>query len=115
IRASGHGETRLYGVVLERGDHGVVYDSLGMVGARAARMLGFDPTHLAGQLAARETSLVVIAFGGNDADDERDVAEFTEIFSHVAHLVRESRPSASCLLMAPLDQAERDARGAVRT
>lgn len=115
IRSAGHGETRLYGVVLERGDHGVVYDSLGMVGARAARMLGFDPTHLRGQLAARETSLVVIAFGGNDADDERSEADFEEIFRNVARLVREARPEASCLLMAPLDQAERDARGAVRT
>jgi lysophospholipase L1-like esterase len=115
IRSAGHGESRLYGVVLEHGDHGVVYDSLGMVGARAARMLGFDPAHLRGQLAARDASLVVIAFGGNDADDERDLAEFTEIFRNVAHLVREARPEASCLLMAPLDQAERDERGTVRT
>ncbi len=115
IRAAGHGETRLYGVVLERGETGVVYDSLGMVGARASRMLGFDPLHLHGQLAARDTQLVVIAFGGNDADDSRSAEDFEEIFRNVARLVREARPEASCLLMAPLDQAERDARGTVRT
>ncbi|MBN8612151.1 MAG: hypothetical protein J0L92_16270 [Deltaproteobacteria bacterium] len=115
IRTAGHGETRLYGVVLERGGPGVVYDSLGIVGARASRMLGFDPAHLRTQLAQRETNLVVIAFGGNDADDNRDEEDFFETFRQVAHLVREARPEASCLLFAPLDQAERDARGRVVT
>jgi lysophospholipase L1-like esterase len=115
IRTMGHGESRLYGVVVENGDRGVVYDSLGMVGARAQRMLGFDPTHLRSQLATRDVSLVVIAFGGNDADDERTQGDFESIFRRVAHLVREARPEASCLLMAPLDQAERDERGAITT
>ena len=115
IRTMGHGEVRLYGVVLENGDHGVVYDSLGMVGARAQRMLGFDAAHLASQLAARDPALVVIAFGGNDADDEREQAEFESTFRQVARLVRQARPEASCLLMAPLDQAERDERGAITT
>ncbi len=115
VRTMGHGEVRLYGVVLENGERGVVYDSLGMVGARAQRMLGFDATHLAAQLAARDPALVVIAFGGNDADDEREQAEFESTFRQVARLVRAARPEASCLLMAPLDQAERDERGAITT
>lgn len=115
LRASGHGESRLYGVVLERGGPGVVYDSLGIVGARASRMLGFDVEHLRGQLGTRGTDLVVIAFGGNDADDDRSEEDFFETFQSVAHLVRTARPEASCLLMAPLDQGERDERGRVRT
>lgn len=115
LRAMGHGETRLYGIVIENGDRGVVYDSLGMVGARAQRMLGFEPAHLASQLAARDPALIVVAFGGNDADDEREQAEFEHIFRRVAHLVRQAAPEASCLLMAPLDQAERDERGAITT
>ncbi|MFO0712519.1 MAG: GDSL-type esterase/lipase family protein [Sandaracinus sp.] len=115
LRTAGHGETRLYGVVLERSGPGVVYDSLGIVGARASRMLGFDPAHLRTELAQRETNLVVIAFGGNDADDNRSEDDFFETFRQVAHLVREARPEASCLLFAPLDQAERDERGRVVT
>jgi lysophospholipase L1-like esterase len=115
VRPAGHGETRLYGVALERPGPGVVYDSLGMVGARASRMLGFDRAHLATQLAQRETNLVIVAFGGNDADDLRSEDEFFDIFRQVAHLVREARPEASCLLFAPLDQAERDERGRVVT
>lgn len=115
LRAAGHGESRLYGVVLERPGPGVVYDSLGMVGARASRMLGFDPQHLHDQLAFRETNLAIIAFGGNDADDQRSEEDFFVTFRDVARLVRTARPEASCLLFAPLDQAERDARGQVRT
>lgn len=115
LRTAGHGETRLYGVVLERPGPGVVYDSLGIVGARASRMLGFDPEHLRTQLAQRETNLVIIAFGGNDADDNRSEEDFFETFRQVAQLVRRARPEASCLLFAPLDQAERDTRGRVVT
>jgi lysophospholipase L1-like esterase len=115
IRTAGHGESRFYGVVLEREGSGVVYDSLGIVGARAARMLGFDPAHLRTQLEQRQADLVVIGFGGNDADDERGVDDFTTTFRDVARLIRTARPSASCLLFAPLDQAERDERGRVRT
>jgi lysophospholipase L1-like esterase len=115
LRTAGHGETRLYGVALERQGPGVVYDSLGIVGARASRMLGFEAEHLRTQLAQRETNLVVIAFGGNDADDNRDEEDFFGTFRQVAHLVRTARPEASCLLFAPLDQAERDERGRVVT
>lgn len=115
IRTAGRGESHIYGVVLEREAPGVVYDSLGMVGARARRFLGFDRDHLARQLELRGTNLVVIGYGGNDADDDRSDADFEDDFRRVARLVREARPSASCLLFAPLDQAERDARGRIRT
>jgi lysophospholipase L1-like esterase len=115
LRTVGRGETRLYGVVLERDGPGVVYDSLGMVGARARRFLGFDEEHLRRQLELRGTHLVVIGYGGNDADDPREQAAYEEDFRRVARLVRRARPEASCLLLAPLDQAERDERGRIRT
>lgn len=115
VRTTGHGETRAYGAVLERSGPGVVYDSLGMVGARAARLRGFAPDHLHDQLARRATDLVVIAFGGNDADDQRSPEEWLEIFRGVTSFVRSAAPDTSCLLFAPLDQAERDQRGNVRT
>jgi lysophospholipase L1-like esterase len=115
IRTIGHGETHLYGAVLERAGPGVVYDSLGMVGARARRFLGFDEVHLARQLALRGTNLIVIGYGGNDADDRRDEGDFLDDFRRVARHVRTARPEASCLLFAPLDQAQRDERGQIRT
>lgn len=115
LRTLGGGENRLYGMVLERDGPGVVYDSLGMVGARARRMLGMDPDHFRSQHAHRGTNLIVLAFGGNDSDDRRTPELFERDFRQVARLVRQARPEASCLIMAPLDQARRDERGAVRT
>ena len=41
------GEVRLYGVSQERDGPGVVYDALGLVGARADRLLDADPQHMA--------------------------------------------------------------------
>jgi lysophospholipase L1-like esterase len=115
IRTAGGGESRLYGMVMERAGPGVVYDSLGMVGARARRMLGYDPAHFARQHAHRGTNLIVLGFGGNDADDRLSSEAFEEDFRRVARLVRQARPEAACLLMAPLDQAENDERGNTRT
>ena len=116
LRTIGGGESRLFGMVLEREGPGVVYDSLGMVGARARRMLGIDPAHFRSQHAHRQTNLIVLAFGGNDADDQRRTAEqFEDDFRRVARLVRRARPEAACLLMAPLDQARRGERGGIET
>lgn len=79
-------------------------------------MLGIDPDHFAAQHAHRQTNLIVLMFGGNDADDVRRTAEqFEDDFRRVARLVRTARPEAACLLMAPLDQAQRTERGAIRT
>ncbi|MEZ4339716.1 MAG: GDSL-type esterase/lipase family protein [Sandaracinaceae bacterium] len=116
LRAIGGGDMQLFGMVLEREGPGVVYDSLGMVGARARRMLGLDPQHFHTQLEHRQTNLVVLAFGGNDADDVNRTAEqFEDDFRRVIRLTRRARPEAGCLLMAPLDQAVRDDRGNIIT
>ena len=115
LRTLGGGESRLYGMVLERDGPGVVYDSLGMVGARARRMLGYDEAHFRRQHAHRDTNLIVLGFGGNDADDPRTPEQFEDDFRRVARMVRRARPEAACLLMAPLDQARRSERGAIET
>ncbi len=116
LRAIGGGDMQLFGMVLERDGPGVVYDSLGMVGARARRMLGMDPEHFRSQHAHRQTNLIVIHFGGNDADDANRTAEqFEDDFRRVIRMTRRARPEAGCLLMAPLDQAVRDERGNIVT
>jgi lysophospholipase L1-like esterase len=115
LRTIGGGESRLYGMVMERAGPGVVYDSLGMVGARGRRMLGFDPQHFAEQHARRATNLIVLAFGGNDADDTLTPEQFESEYRRIARMVRRARPEAACLLMAPLDQAQRDERGNIVT
>lgn len=116
LRVSGGGEVRAYGVVLERNGPGVVYDSIGMVGARAARLLNADPAHFADQVRLRDPDLIVLQFGGNEAGDRHmNLSWYERNLTEVVRHVRAGKPAASCLLMAPLDQGEVGPRGRVRT
>jgi len=115
VQFGGHGQSRLYGVVLEREGPGVVYDSIGLVGARAARLLNFDAEHVAGQLERRGTDLLILGFGGNEASDAIQRDRYEEDFRRVIQRMRAGREDLGCLVFAPLDQAERDSRGRIQT
>ncbi len=116
IRAGGGGQLRLYGIALEREGPGVVYDSLGMVGARARRMLAYDEEHLRAQLDHRDVDLLVLGFGGNEAGDPmRDGAAYEAEYGRVIRRMRAGRENMGCLVFAPLDQAQRDEGGSART
>jgi lysophospholipase L1-like esterase len=115
-RAAGGGEVRLYGVALERGESGVVYDSLGIVGARASRLLNASAEHMAAQLRHRDLSLLVLQFGGNEAVDRSMKMDwYYNKLTEVVKFMRTAAGDVDCLLLAPLDQGERDDRGRVRT
>jgi lysophospholipase L1-like esterase len=115
LRTAG-GEVRMYGVVQERAGPGVVYDALGLVGARADRLLDAEPDHMARQIAHRSPDLLVLAFGGNEAGNEwLDPARYAASLRKVLKLMRAGKPEMSCLLFAPLDQAERTPRGHIIT
>jgi lysophospholipase L1-like esterase len=116
LKTIGDGEVRLYGAVLEREGPGVVYDSLGIVGARASRLLNFDQGHLIEQVGFRSPDLLIIAFGGNESGDRKmNFAHYEKTLIEVVRRMRSGRPEAACLLMAPLDQGEVGPRGKVRT
>lgn len=115
VRFGGHGQPRLYGVVLENEGPGVVYDSLGLVGARAARLLNFDAEHIQGQLDRRRTQLLILGFGGNEADDNVQRDRYETDYRRVIQRMRAQREDLACLVFAPLDQAERSRRGRIET
>lgn len=116
IRAGGGGPVRLYGVALERDVPGVVYDSLGLVGARARRLLNYDAAHVARQMELRQPDLVILGFGGNEADDPvHRVDSYEAEMVQVIQRMRAGRQDAACLVFAPLDQARRDEHGRVET
>jgi hypothetical protein len=116
LQAAGRGEVRLYGVALERDVPGVVYDSLGLVGAREKRLLNADPEHMTRQVQHRRPQLLVMAFGGNTVDDRLvDVDSYKQSYAEVLDILRGGRRDMSCLLFAPLDQGQRDDRGRVVT
>ncbi len=106
----------LFGVVLENNVPGVVYDSLGIVGARAQRLQNADAAHFANQIAHRGPDLLVIAFGGNECGDANmNFDVYRKNLRRTIDMARAGRPEASCMLVAPLDQGEVDSRGNVRT
>jgi lysophospholipase L1-like esterase len=115
LRMTG-GVSKLYGVALERDVTGIVYDSLGLVGAVAERLLEMRPEHIAGQIELRDPHLLVLAFGGNEsANAWLNLESYEKNLTGVVERMRSGKPDMPCLLFGPLDQAERDARGKVVT
>lgn len=114
LRHSRGGPVYFYGVAVERDGPGVVYDSLGLVGARANRLLNFDAEHIKHQLQRRGVNLIVLGFGGNEASDDRPEEAFYEDYLEVLQRMRQGREDLGCLVFSPLDQARRE-RGRIRT
>ena len=70
LRAKGDGDVRVFGVSLDRSQIGVVYDALGINGARASTTLHWNEAHMAEQLRHRAADLVVLAYGTNERADD---------------------------------------------
>ena len=109
VRSTGDGDVRVFGVSLDRAQPGIVFDALGINGARVTTCLQWNETHWAEQLRHRNPSLVVLAYGTNESTDESMPAEtyerqLVDLLGRVARAV----PSASCLLMGPPDRAVKD-------
>ncbi|MEX1364342.1 MAG: GDSL-type esterase/lipase family protein [Nannocystaceae bacterium] len=112
IKLRGNGEVRVFGMTVEREQPGVVVDTLGIGGTRAANMLQWNQEIWADNVAHRDPDLVVLFYGTNEATDtdqpiaayERDLREVLQRLSTVA-------PRASCLLMGPGDFPRKDETG----
>jgi lysophospholipase L1-like esterase len=106
VRAVGDGAVRVFGMSLDRGQHGIVLDALGINGARISTALSWNEQHWAEQLKHRAPALVVLAYGTNESTDI-DMSQHAYERQLVDALGRVARgvPSASCLLLGPPDRA----------
>jgi lysophospholipase L1-like esterase len=107
IRAAGDGDVRVFGMSLDRtAQYGIVYDALGINGARVTTPLSWNEAHFAEQLKHRAPALVVLAYGTNESVDV-DFPQATFERQLVDELGRVARavPTASCLLLGPPDRA----------
>ncbi len=110
------GAPRIFGVVLERDTPGVVYDAIGLSGARAELWNGIDQNHFAEQMALRKPSLVVLHFGTNESETGiASVETYEKTVRTLVDKVKGAAPNASILIVAPLDRAEKDDKGTMRT
>lgn len=112
VRAAGDGDVRVFGVSLDRAQPGIVFDALGINGARVTTCLQWNEQHWAEQLKHRAPALVVLAYGTNESTDEGMPSQtyerqLVDLLGRVARAV----PTASCMLMGPPDRAIQSSDG----
>jgi len=111
LRTVRPGRVRVFGVVAERNQSGVVYDALGINGARATRPLAWDWQILASNLRRRDPDLIIVAYGSNEVGDvDLDLIEYGREFSELLRRLRGAAPRASLLVIAPPDRGVREGR-----
>lgn len=108
---------RTFGVWMERDEPGVVLDALGIQGCRVRFLDQIDDAHWAEQLRARDPQLTVFQYGMNESEDGElfplDQVEST--MKAVLVQVKRALPGASCLLVGPMDRAEKKGDGTFRS
>ena len=109
IGVLGDGEVRLLGASLETEAPGVVVDSLGIGGTRAANMLAWDEASWATALRARAPDLYVLAYGANECMDlDQPIEAYEAQLEGVLERFAAAAPQASCVLIGPVDFPEQD-------
>jgi lysophospholipase L1-like esterase len=104
VRAQGDAASRLFGISIERRQPGLVIDTLGIRGTRAATLLFWDQSLWEQPLRQRAPDLVILAYGTNETTDQKQpIEEYARSLELVLQRVRHTLPGASCLLVGPGD------------
>jgi lysophospholipase L1-like esterase len=110
IRTLGMGGARLFGLSVERAQPGIVLDTLGIRGTRAANMLQWDQPLWEEHLRRRAPDLVLLAYGTNETTDRsQPIADYAAELTQVLTRLRHALPDVSCLLVGPGDFPREDA------
>jgi lysophospholipase L1-like esterase len=110
------GNPRLFGVALERDEPGVVYDALGANGSRAELLKQIDDAHLKEQMDLRKPNLIVLQYGTNESEAPFFLKEpYERNLTAVVEKMKKAAPNASILIASPLDRAEKDDNGNMKT
>jgi len=107
IRTLDRAPVRLLGWAAEN-ERGVTYEPLGINGAQASIVMGWDQELLAAHLARREPSLIVLAYGTNEAGNRDCTPEsYRAMYLQLLQRLRKAAPAASILLVGPPDRMYR--------
>jgi lysophospholipase L1-like esterase len=108
VKPVGNGSVRLFGVAVERPTPGIVVDTLGISGTRAANWLTWDEASWAEQVKLRNPYLVTLAYGTNETSDEHQpIHRYERDLDRVLARLKRAAPGASCLLIGPADVAKK--------
>jgi lysophospholipase L1-like esterase len=102
------GAPRFYGMLAEGSDPGVVLDTSGIDGARVATALAWNAEVLAAEVRARPPELFAIAYGTNEAFDNRRAEVIGVELGNLVERLRRGAPNADCLVVGPPDAAAPD-------
>jgi lysophospholipase L1-like esterase len=104
LLSAARGAPRLFSVSIEKSEApGVVLDVAGIDGARLETPLAWNETALAEEVARREPSLLVVAYGTNEAFDALKVEKYASQLASLVERLRRGAPRASCLVLGPTD------------
>ena len=104
IRTLSKRPVRVYGLVVERDQPGVIVDTLGINGSRVRYQLLWDEAVYQEHLRRRKPDLVVLAYGTNESGDESPLEDYEQSLRAVLQRMRDAVPEASCLLIGPSDR-----------
>jgi lysophospholipase L1-like esterase len=94
---------RLFGWTLDN-PTGLTFETLGINGAQANVILGWDETLWASEVKARNPSLVILAYGTNEANSHLwTLEQFRADMKAVIDRVRRAAPQAALLMIGPPD------------
>jgi lysophospholipase L1-like esterase len=116
ITPEGNGPVTLYGVALERNQPGVVYDTLGMLGGTVHHLTRFREDTWIEDLQNRRPDLIILNFGTNESNyGYLPYADYVRNYTVVIQRIRTALPTASILIMAPMDRGARNDDGDIAT
>lgn len=99
------GDPQVMGAFVESVEPGVVFDTIGINGARVATILAWESEQLIQQIALRDPELLVLAFGTNEVFDNTKVNQYEEHIALVVELARKAKPGLACWIVGPPDSA----------
>jgi hypothetical protein len=109
VQVIGDGEVTLFGLVFERKRGGVVYDSLGLEGARAKLLLNMMSSSWIQKIRQRQPDLYILHYGTNESVNARmSMKKYKVGLRKVIKRFKKTLPKASCMLMSPMDRGEKN-------
>jgi lysophospholipase L1-like esterase len=107
----GRGSPELFGAVVEsQAPGGVVVDTLGINGGRAATALAWQESAFVAEVGARAPALLVLAYGTNEAASSLAPERYERQLGELLARLRRAAPKADCLLLGPPDMADAEGR-----
>jgi len=112
VRRNFEREFGLYGESAMQARSSIIYDVLGINGARAVRLLSYNEPAFSSSVARRKPDLIILAYGTNEVTDNNwSVESYQRLFVSILRRFRRAAPQASILIFGPPDRAIRTGGG----